>query len=172
MTYQESIHPLDEIRLTHVFLLERHREEREGIDTDVTQGDRRHGHTRLLAFLNVSNQIDDWLQKISEGKIDRALQNDITDKILALLEQRKASLGVHDKILFAQAVTALSTSLDSTYQPNEAGLRRCLLILQKVVNPENETAEMNSQRQEAEQVSYAMLVTTVKIIKGEIAKNW
>ena len=118
------------------------------------------------------DQLDDWLQKISEGKIDHALQNDITDKILELLEQKKASLGALEKILFSQAVTALSTSFNSTYQPNEAGLRRCLLILQKVVNPENETDETYSQRNEAKQVSYAMLVTTVKIIKGEIAKNW
>ena len=143
------------------------------------------------------DQLDDWLQKISEGIIDRALQYEITDKLLELLEQKKASLGTREKILFSQAVTALSTSLSSTYQPNEAGLKRCLLILQKVVNPENETDETDgsvneaaevafwsssvktdetdetySQRHEAKQVSYAMLVTTVKMIRGEIAKNW
>lgn len=118
------------------------------------------------------NQLDVWLQKISEGKIDRALQNDISDKILELLEQKKTSLGTREKILFAEAVTALSTSINSIHPPNEAGLRRCLLILQKIVNPENETDETFSQRTEAKHVSHEILVTTVKIIKGEIAKIW
>ncbi len=43
------------------------------------------------------DQFDDWLQKISEGKIDRALQNAIADKILELLEQKKGSLGTREK---------------------------------------------------------------------------
>ena len=118
------------------------------------------------------NQLDDWLQKINEGEIDRALQNDISDKILELLEQKKTSLGTREKILFAEAVTALSTSVNSIHPPNETGLRRCLLILRIIVNPENETDETFSQRNEAKQVSHEMLVTTVKIIKGEIANNW
>ncbi len=118
------------------------------------------------------DQFDDWLHRISDGKIDGTLQSEIADKILELLEQQKASLGTREKILFAQAVTALSTSVNSIHPPNDAGLRRCLLILRKIVNSENETDETFSQRNKANQVSHEMLVTTVKIIKGEIVKNW
>ena len=117
------------------------------------------------------DRFDDWRQRISEGKIDGALQNEIADKILELLERQRASLGTRERNLFAQAVTALSTSVNSIHPPNEAGLRRCLLNLQKIVNPENEPDETFSQRSEAKQVSHEMLVTTVTIIKGEIAKN-
>jgi len=38
------------------------------------------------------DRLDDWIQRISEGKIDGILQNEIADKILELLEQKKASL--------------------------------------------------------------------------------
>ena len=117
------------------------------------------------------DRLDDWLQRISEGKIDGALQNEIADKILELLEQKKASLGTRERILFVQAVAALSTNVNSIHPPNEAGLRRCLSILRIIVNPENETDETFSQKNEAKQVSHEMLVTTVTIIKGEIAKN-
>ncbi len=118
------------------------------------------------------DRFDDWCQRISEGNIDGALQNEIADKILELLERQRASLGARERILFVQAVTALSTSVNSIHPPNEAGLRRCLLIVQKIVNPENETDETFSQRNEAKPVSHDMLVTTVKLIKGEIAKDW
>ena len=118
------------------------------------------------------NRLDDWLQRISEGKIDGALQNEIADMILELLEQKKASLGTRERILFVQAVTALSTNVNSIHPPNEAGLRRCLLILRKVANLEIEPDETFSHRYEAKPASHDMLVTTVKIIKGEIAKNW
>ena len=115
------------------------------------------------------DQLDDWIQRISEGKIDGALQNEIADKILELLEQRKASLGTREKILFAQAITALSTSINSIYQPNEAGLRRCLIALGEIMIPEDVLDESNAERDdEAKHISYAMLVTTVKIIKGQI----
>ncbi len=117
------------------------------------------------------DRFDDWCQRISEGNIDGALQNEIADNILELLERQKASLGTRERILFVQAVTALSTSVNSIHPPNEAGLRRCLLILREIVNLEIETDETFSQRNEAKQVSHEMLVTTVKIIKGEIAKN-
>ena len=117
------------------------------------------------------DQLDDWFQRISDGKIDGALQNEIADKILELLEQKKASMGTRERILFVQAVSALSTNVNSIHPPNEAGLRRCLLILRELVNLEIETDETFSQRNEAKQVSHEMLVTTVKIIKGEIAKN-
>ncbi len=118
------------------------------------------------------DQLDDWFQRISEGKIDGALQSEIADKILELLEQKKASLGTRERILFVQAVAALYINVNSIHPPNEAGLRRCLLILQKIVNPEDETDETFSQRNEAKPVSHDMLVTTVKLIKGEIAKDW
>ncbi len=118
---------------------------------------------------NRMDRFDDWRQRINEGKIDGALQNEIADKILELLEQKKASLGTREKILFSQAITALSTSINSIYQPNEAGLSRCLIALQKAMTPENEPDESYAERDaEGDNISDAMLVTTVKIIKGQI----
>ncbi len=115
------------------------------------------------------NRLDDWLQRISEGKIDGALRNEIADKILELLEQKKASLDTREKILFVRAVTALSTSINSIYQPNEAGLRRCLIALGEVMIPEDVLDESYAERDDdAKNISYAMLVSTVKIIKGQI----
>ena len=119
------------------------------------------------------DRFDDWRQRISEGNIDGALQNEIADKILELLERQKASLGTRERILFIQAVTALSTSVNSIHPPNEAGLRRCLTALQEAMAPENERDESDAERvDDATHIEYAMLVTTVKIIKAEIAKNW
>ena len=115
------------------------------------------------------NRLDDWLQRISEGKIDGALQNEMADKILELLEQEKASLGAREKTLFAQAITALSTSINSNYQPNETGLRRCLIALGEVMIPEDVLDESYAERDdEAKHISYAMLVTTAEMIKGQI----
>jgi len=115
------------------------------------------------------DRLDDWFQRISEGKIDGALQNEIADKILELLEQKKASLSAREKIILAQAVTALSISVNSIYQPNEAGLRRCLIALGEVMIPEDVLDESCAERDdEAKHISYAMLVTTVKVIKGQI----
>ena len=115
------------------------------------------------------NQLDHCLQKITWGKIDGALQNEVADKILELLEQEKASLGTREKALFAQAIRALSTSINSNYQPDETSLRRCLTALQKAVTPEYEPDESYAKRDdESENTSYEMLVTTVKLIKGQI----
>ena len=115
------------------------------------------------------DRLDHCLQRINEGKIDVALRNEMADNILELLEQEKDSLGTREKTLIAEAISALSTSIDSLNQPNEASLRRCLTALQKVMTPENEPDESYSQRDdESEKISYAMLVTTVKLIKGQI----
>jgi len=115
------------------------------------------------------NRLDDWLQRISEGKIDGALQSEMADKILELLEQEKASLGTREKTLFAQAITALSTSINSNYQPNETGVRRCLIALGEVMIPEDVLDESYAERDdEAKNISYAMLVTTAEMIKGQI----
>ncbi len=115
------------------------------------------------------DRLDDWVQRVNEGKIDSALQIEIADKILELLEQKKASLGTREKILFAQAVTAFSTSINSIHQPNEAGLRRCLIALGEVMIPEDLLEESFAERDdEAKQISYKVLVSTVKIIKGKI----
>ena len=115
------------------------------------------------------NRLDDWLQRISEGKIDAALQSEMADKILELLEQEKASLGTREKALFAQAITALSTSINTIYQPNETGVRRCLIALGEVMIPEDVLDESYAERDdEAKHISYAMLVTTAEMIKGQI----
>ena len=115
------------------------------------------------------NRLDDYLQRINEGKIDRALQNEMADDILELLEQEEASLGTRKKMLIAQAITALSTTISSIYQPSETGLRRCLIALQKAMSPAEEPDESFVGKNDAsENISHAMLVTTVKIIKGQI----
>jgi len=115
------------------------------------------------------NQLDHCLQKISWGKIDGALQKEVADKILELLEQEKASLGTREKTLFAQAITSLSASINSFCQQDETPLKRCLTTLQKVMTPENEPDESYAQRDdESEDTSYEMLVSTVKMIKGQI----
>ena len=115
------------------------------------------------------DRLDDYLQRINEGKIDGALQSEMADEILELLEQEKASLGTREKALFAQAITALSTSINTIYQPSESGLRRCLTALQKATTPDNEPDESYAERDdEGENISHAMLVTTVKMIKGQI----
>ena len=118
------------------------------------------------------DQLDDWIRKTSEGKIDGALQNEIADQILELLERKKASLGTREKILFARAVTALSTSINSIYLPNATGLGRCLTALFEVMIPEDMLYESYAERDdEAKSISYEMLVNTVKILKGKVAKN-
>jgi hypothetical protein len=115
------------------------------------------------------NQLDHCLQMIAWGKVDGALQNEVADNILELLEREKASLGTREKILFAQAITALSTSINSIYQPDETALRRCLTDLQKAITPEDEPDEPSAQRDDdSENISYEMLVTTVKMLKGQI----
>ncbi len=116
------------------------------------------------------DQLDYWLQRISEGKIDAALKYEMADKILELLEQKKASLSTREKILFARAVTALSTSIKSTYRPGETGLRSCLIALREVLNPENVLDESFAERDdEAKHIDYAMLVTTLENIKEQIS---
>ena len=115
------------------------------------------------------DQFDDWLQRISEGKIDAALKNEIADKILELLEQKKDSLGTWEKILFAQAITELSININSIYKPTDMGLRRCVIALQKAMIPENERDESYAQRDEkGELISYSKLVATVEKIKEQI----
>ncbi len=115
------------------------------------------------------DQIDDWLQRIGEGKIDGALKNEIADKIIELLEQKKNSLGTWEKILFAQAITDLSININSIYQPTEAGLRRCLMALQKSMIPEYERDESYAQRDDkGEPISYGVLIATVEKIKEQI----
>ena len=116
------------------------------------------------------DRFNDWIQRITEGKIDRALQNEIADKILAVLEQKKHSLGTREKILLARAVTALSTSIKSTYRPGETGLRSCLIALREISNPENVLDESFAERDdEAKHIDYAMLVTTLENIKEQIS---
>ena len=92
------------------------------------------------------DQFDDWLQRISDGKIDGTLQSEIADKILELLEQKKASVSTREKELFAQAVIGLSINVNSIYHPSEAGLRRCVIALQKVTKPEKEPDEPHALR--------------------------
>ena len=115
------------------------------------------------------DQFDDWLQRISEGKIDGALQSEIADKILQLLEQKKASVTAGEKTLFVQAVIGLSINVNSIYHPTETGLRRCVIALQKVTKPEKEPDEPHALRgDDDELIDFATLVTTVEKIQEQI----
>ena len=118
---------------------------------------------------NRMDQLDYWLQRISKGRIDAALKYEIADKILELLEQKKDSLDTWEKILFAQAITDLSLNINSIFKPTEAGLRHCLIALQKAMIPENERDESCAQRDDkGEPITYEMLVATVEKIKEQV----
>lgn len=119
---------------------------------------------------NRMDQLDDWIQRIGEGKIDAALQNEIADKILELLEQKKDSLGAREKILFAQAINGLSININSIYQPTEVGLSYCLIALQKAMILGKELNESDAKRDDqAAHISYTMLVATVERLKEQIS---
>ena len=115
------------------------------------------------------NQLDRCLQKVTWGKVDGALQNEVADKILELLEQEKAPLSTRKKTLFAEAIRALSTSINSSIQPNETALMCSLTALKKAVTSEYEPDESYAKNDDDSEItSYEMLVTTVKMIKGQI----
>ena len=115
------------------------------------------------------DQFDNWLQRINDGKIDGTLRSEIADKILELLEQKKASLSAREKTLIAQAITGLSINVNSIYQHSEIGLRRCLIALQKATNPENEPDESYLLGDnDGERINYAMLITTVEKLQEQI----
>ena len=115
------------------------------------------------------DQFDDWLQRISEGKVDGALQNEIADKILQLLEQKKASVTAREKTLFVQAVIGLSINVNSIYHPTESGLRRCLNVLQKITKPEKEPDDPHALRgDDDELIDYATIITTIDKIQAQI----
>jgi len=115
------------------------------------------------------DELNDWIQKVSEGRIDGALQNELADRILELLERKKDSLGSREKILFARAVAGLSTNINSIHQPNGAGIRRCLTALFELMIPEDVLDESYVEsNDEAKNINYTMLVATVKNIKGQI----
>ncbi len=114
-------------------------------------------------------ELGDWIQKASERRIDGALQHELADKILEILERKKDSLGTREKILFVRAIEAFSISINSIHQPKEAGQARCLTALFEVMLPEDVLDESYAEKNdEAKNISYAMLVATVKNIKGQI----
>jgi hypothetical protein len=93
----------------------------------------------------------------------------VADKILELLEQEKASLGTREKTLFVTAVEALSTSISSGHQSDDLGLRRCLMALRKAMTAEYDPYDSFTEKDaESANINYDMLVSTVKMIKGQI----
>jgi hypothetical protein len=116
------------------------------------------------------DQFDDWHQRISDGKVDSVLKNEIADKILQLLKQKKDSFGDWEKLYFSHAITALSINVNSIYQPTEAGLALCLNALQKAIIAELERNESHAKTDTGREFSsYAMLVATIENIKGQIS---
>ena len=92
-------------------------------------------------------------------------------KILELLEQKKDPQSTRIKTLFAEAITELSISINSIFQPAEAGLRRCLIALKKVMIPENEPDDSHAQEDDADElINYPMLVATVEKLQEEICR--
>jgi len=119
------------------------------------------------------NQLDTCLQKVIRGQVDGDLKIEVADKILELLEQEKTSLGTREKTLFVEAVKALSTSIDPSHQCDEIGLRHCLMTLRKAMTAEHDPYDsFTKEDAERTDVSYDMLVTTVKMIKGQIYRTW
>ncbi len=115
------------------------------------------------------DQFDDWPQRIHEEKIDGIIQSEMADEILELLEQKKASLSAREKTLFAQAISGLVISVNSINQPPEVGLRRCLIALQKVTNPENEPDEPYALRNDdGEFLNYDILISAVENLQEQI----
>ncbi len=115
------------------------------------------------------DRLDGWIQLISEGKIDGALQNEIADKILMLLEQENESMSAWRKFQFARAITGLSINVNSISQPTEAGLTICLIALQRAMVAEKEPDNSNEQSDDlGELFNYARLLATVQKIKGQI----
>lgn len=116
------------------------------------------------------DQFDDWHHRISEGKIDGVLKNEIADRILELLEEKKDSLSEWEKLYFAKAITALSINVNSMYQPTEAGLAICLTALQQVTIEGTARNELYANADSGRDLfSYATLVATVENIKGQIS---
>ncbi len=115
------------------------------------------------------DQFDDWPQRIHEEKIDGIIQSEMADEILELLEQKKASLSAREKTLFAQAISGLVISVNSINQPPEVGLRRCLIALQKVTNPENDPDEPYTLRNDdGEFLNYDILISAVENLQEQI----
>jgi hypothetical protein len=118
------------------------------------------------------DQFGDWHQRISEGKVDSVLKNEIADKILELLKQKKDSLGEWEKMYFAQAITAFSINVNSMYQPTEAGLILCLNTLQKVMIAEIERDESYTKMDIGRELfSYSKLIAAVENIKSKIPQK-
>ena len=117
------------------------------------------------------NQLDTCLQKVIRGQVDGDLKIEVADKILELLEQERATLGTREKTLFVEAVKALSSSIGTSYQCDEVGMRHCLMTLRKALTTEYDPYDSYTDEDaEKAEISYDMLVTTVKMIKGEIFK--
>jgi len=115
------------------------------------------------------DQFDDWHQRISEGEINGALQNEIADKILELLRQKKDSMSGWENLQFAHAITGLSINIHSIYQPTEAGLNKCLIALRTAILPEKASDDSNAQSNDVSELfNYGKLVTTVEKIKEQI----
>jgi len=116
------------------------------------------------------DQIVDWRQRISETKVDGALQTEIADKILELLEQKKESVSALDQILFGQAITGLAINICLNCQTTDAGLESCLTALRKMMALKKDTGESNAGSAESgESLACGVLVTIVEKLKKRIS---
>ena len=115
------------------------------------------------------DQIDQLFQRINKGPIDSDLRTEIADTILEFLGRKKESLGTWEKLLFAQAIAALSTNVNSAYQPADSWLRICLIALEKAMVPEDQRSEAYTNRDEqVDSITYEMLEGFVNQIKEQI----
>ena len=118
-------------------------------------------------------QLANWRRKIVAQKIDGALQLEIADKILGLLEQRAESGSSWQEMLFVQAITqaitGLSINVNSLSQPTEAGLATCLIGLRKAMTPIKEPDYSDAHSDFIRELySYGKLVATVQYLKKQI----
>ena len=116
------------------------------------------------------DEIVDWRQRICEMKIDGALQTEIADKMLELLEQKRASLSAFEELLFGQAITGLSINICSKYQPTDAGLESCVTAMRKILALKMETAGSKAQSANTgDSYPYGVLITIIKRLKKRIS---
>ena len=114
------------------------------------------------------SEIDNLFLRINDDPIDGNLRIDIADLLLKCIEEKKESLGVWEKSLFAQSVSCLNTNLGSNYQPTDSWLRLCLVSMEKALVPPEQRGETNTGRdQQVDSITFEMLHDAVNSLKSE-----
>lgn len=118
------------------------------------------------------DQFDIWHQQVRDAKIDGTLQAEIANKILDILNQSRDSQNARKYLLLAQAITGLSINVNSTDQPVDSALIKCLIALRKAAIIKNEPAEPDPRSQDLREIfTYQKLASTVVSLRKQIIQN-